>query len=258
MSAPATTPVRAVLVGVTGRMGRALVRAAADFPALRISGAIAAAGSAALGQDAGTLAGCAPLGVRVSGALEPCLAGADVVIDFSRPEALPATLAACRAAHRPLLVGTTGWPAQAEEALGAAAADIALLVAANTSLAVAVLTELTRRAAELLPRQFSVSIIERHHAGKRDAPSGTARVLAAAAESARAGGPVPVHSVREGELVGEHDVLFSGPGESLTLAHRALDRSLFARGALAAALWLSSQPAGRYGMRDLLYGKTGT
>jgi 4-hydroxy-tetrahydrodipicolinate reductase len=250
--------VRAVLVGVAGRMGRALVRAAADFPALRISAAIASEGSAALGQDAGTLAGCAPLGVRVSAELAPALTDADVVLDFSRPEALPATLAACRAAHRALLIGTTGWSAAHEAALAESAAEIPLLVAANTSLAVAVLAELTRRAAELLPRDFTVSIIERHHAGKRDAPSGTARVLAAAAAGGRAGAPVPVQSLREGEVVGEHDVVFSGPGESLTLAHRALDRSLFARGALAAALWLASQSPGRYGMRDFLDGKTGT
>jgi 4-hydroxy-tetrahydrodipicolinate reductase len=258
VSAPATTPVRAVLVGVTGRMGRALVRAAADFPALRISGALAAPGSAALGQDTGTLAGCAPTNLRVSAELGRSLADSDVVIDFSRPEALPATLAACRGARRALLIGTTGWSSAQEEALTAAAADIPLLVAANTSLAVAVLTELTRRAAELLPPDFAISVSERHHAGKRDSPSGTARALAAAAESGRAGAPVPVHSVREGEFVGEHDVLFSGPGESLTLAHRALDRSLFARGALSAALWLASQPPGRYTMRDFLDGKTGT
>lgn len=249
---------RAVLVGVAGRMGRSLVCAAADFPGLRISGAIAAAGSSALGQDAGTLAGSAALGVQVSADLARALADADVVIDFSRPEALPATLAACRARRRALLIGTTGWPAALEDALVAAACDIPLLVAANTSLAVAVLAELTRRAAELLPPQFEVSIVERHHAGKRDAPSGTARLLAAAAESGRAGEPVPVQSLREGEVIGEHDVLFSGPGETLVLAHRALERSLFARGALAAALWLASRPPGRYAMRDLLDGKTGT
>jgi 4-hydroxy-tetrahydrodipicolinate reductase len=257
--------VRAVLVGASGRMGRALVRAAPEFPGLRLMAAIAAPGSAALGQDAGTLAGCEPLGVLVSADLARALAGADVVIDFSRAEALPATLAACRAARRALLVGTTGWPAALEGALVCAAYELPLLIAPNTSLAVAVLAELTRRAAELLPADFDISLTERHHAGKRDAPSGTARMLAAvaadgraAARGAAAAAPVPVHSVRAGEIVGEHEVHFAGPGESLTLAHRAQERSLFARGALAAALWLASQPPGRYAMRDLLVGKTGT
>jgi 4-hydroxy-tetrahydrodipicolinate reductase len=253
--------VRAILVGVSGRMGRALVRAAPEFPALRITAAIAPAGSAALGADAGTLAGCAALGVQVSADLAPALADADVVIDFSRAEALPATLAACRAARRALLIGTTGGPASLEGPLDSAAHEIPLLVAPNTSLAVAVLAELTRRAAELLPADFAISLIERHHAGKRDAPSGTARMLAAAAADARGGAQaaaLPVESVRAGEIIGEHEVHFAGPGETLTLAHRAEDRALFARGALAAALWLASRPPGRYGMRDLLAGKTGT
>jgi len=266
VSAPPTPGVvRAIVLGAAGRMGRALIRAAPDFPRLQITAAIAAPGSAALGSDAGTLAGCAPLHVTVSAELGPALEGADVVLDFSRAEALPATLAACRAAHRALLVGTTGWPATLEGALAAAASDIALLVAPNTSVAVAVLAELTRRAAELLPADFDISLIERHHAGKRDAPSGTARALAAAAAQGRAAAPggasagaLPVQSVRAGEIVGEHEVHFAGPGESLTLAHRAQDRALFARGALSAALWLASRPPGRYGMHDFLAGKTGT
>jgi 4-hydroxy-tetrahydrodipicolinate reductase len=255
--------VRAVLVGAGGRMGRALVRAAPEFARLRITGAIAASGSPALGSDAGTLAGCAPLDVPVTADLAAALAHADVAIDFSRAEALPATLAACRALGRALLVGTTGWDAALEAALAAAARDIPLLIAPNTSLAVAVLAELTRRAAELLPQDFAISILERHHAGKRDAPSGTARALAEAAAAGRAaatppGQAIPIESQRTGEVVGEHEVHFAGPGETLSLSHRARDRALFARGALAAALWLAPQPPGRYGMRDLLVGKTGT
>jgi len=262
MSATRSPAVRAVLVGATGRMGRALVRAAPSFPRLVISAAIARPGSPAVGQDAGTLAGCAPLGVKVTADLTAALARADVALDFSRAEALAATLAACRERGRALLVGTTGWDAALEAALAAAAREIPLLVAPNTSLAVAVLAELTRRAAELLPAEFAVSLTERHHAGKRDAPSGTARALAAAAAAGRAGATgepaIPIESERRGEIVGEHEVHFTGPGETLLLAHRAQDRGLFARGALAAALWLASRPPGLYGMRDLLAGKTGT
>ena len=250
---------RAVLVGAGGRMGRALLCAAPEFPRLTITAAIAPAGSAALGSDAGTLAGCGPLNVPVTADLAAALAHADVAIDFSRAEALPATLAACRGLGRALLVGTTGWGAAMEDALAAAARDMALLIAPNTSLAVAVLAELTRRAAELLPGDFAISILERHHAGKRDAPSGTARALAeAAAAGAPPGRAIPIESQRFGQIVGEHEVHFAGPGETLSLSHRAQDRALFARGALAAALWLAPRPPGRYGMRDFLIDKTGT
>jgi 4-hydroxy-tetrahydrodipicolinate reductase len=262
--------IRAVLIGVTGRMGRALVRAAVGFPALAISGAIASPTSVALGRDAGELAGGDALGVRVSADLPRALAAADLALDFSVPAAAPGNLAACRAAKRPLLIGTTALAPELAPQLEAAARDIALLVAPNTSLAVALLTEMVRTAAAALPAQFDIDILEAHHRGKRDAPSGTALALAAAARAARAlpaGGVAPgdgrgaeigISALRAGDLVGEHAVRFSGPGEELRLEHRAFDRAVFARGALTAALWLASRPPGRYGMRDLLALKTGT
>ncbi|HET7757205.1 MAG TPA: 4-hydroxy-tetrahydrodipicolinate reductase [Steroidobacteraceae bacterium] len=261
-----------MLIGVTGRMGRALVRAAGEFPALRIAGAVAAPASAALGRDAGELAGAAALGVPVSADLPRALSGADVALDFSVPAAAPANLAACRAARRPLLIGTTGLAPGLDPELDAAARDIALLVAPNTSLAVALLIELVRIAAASLPVQFDVDVLEAHHRSKRDAPSGTALALAAAARAARGGrsppvqaaggtgrgGEIGVLALRAGDLVGEHAVRFSGPGEELRLEHRATDRAVFARGALTAALWLASRPPGRYGVRDLLALKTET
>jgi 4-hydroxy-tetrahydrodipicolinate reductase len=167
-------------------------------------------------------------------------------------------------ARKPLLLGSTGYPAQLEADLSAAALDIPLLIAPNTSLGVTLLLELARTAARALPA-FRASITEKHHREKRDAPSGTALALADALREGRAAGrtsatglEIPISSQREGELVGEHTVQFAGPGEELVLAHRATDRAIFARGALAAALWLAPQPAGRYAMRDLLYGKTAT
>ena len=262
-----------VIVGVSGRMGQALVRAGCELSAVRITAAVASAGSASLGRDAGALAGIEPLGVEVTSDLPAALAAADVAIDFSQPHATRANIAACRAARKPLLIGTTGFAAELTESeLDAAASDIPLLIAPNTSLGVALLTELVRRAARALPPEFDIEIIEAHHRMKRDAPSGTALALARAAGEARGLAPAEALGtasvertgprrqgeigfavVRGGDIAGEHTVLFAGPGEELRLSHRAGDRAIFARGALRAALWLLRQPPGRYGMSDIVH-----
>jgi 4-hydroxy-tetrahydrodipicolinate reductase len=264
---------RIVIIGASGRMGQALVRVAPEFPTARITGAVASAGSGSLGRDAGMLAGVDPLGVEITGDLGTALAAADVVVDFSQPHATRANLAACRAARKPLLIGTTGLPAELTEAeLDAAAREIPVLIAPNTSLGIALLVDLVRRATRALPPEFDIEIIEAHHRMKRDAPSGTAVTLARAAGEERGlGGPGAVSGrspprmgprpageigfavVRGGDIIGEHTVLFAGPGEELRLSHRAADRALFARGALRAALWLQGRPAGRYGMSDIVH-----
>jgi 4-hydroxy-tetrahydrodipicolinate reductase len=262
MNSPAGAACHAVLVGAGGRMGRAILACAAEFPQLSFVAAIAAAGSAALGRDSGVLAGGTANHLPITSDLARALAHAHVVIDFSGGAATRAHLRACRAARKALLIGSTGYPPQLEREFAAAAEEMALLIAPNTSLGVTLLLELARGAARALPG-FAAQITETHHAGKRDAPSGTALALAAAL---RAGGahataaevPVPISSVRAGEAVGEHTVHFSGAGEELFLTHRATDRAIFARGALAAALWLAPRPPGRYAMRDVLVGKTET
>lgn len=264
---------RIAVIGVTGRMGQALLKAAPGFPQLLITGAVASSASLALGRDAGEVAGVASTNLTVTSDLSRALADADVAVDFSHAGATGANLAACRAAGKPLLIGTTGLDAALEPAIAAASAEIALMVAPNTSIAVALLTELVRQSAAALPAAFDVDVLEIHHRGKRDAPSGTALALARAAASARGPsssitppansraegrpeGQIGVTSLRAGDLVGEHTVLFSGPGEQLSLTHRASDREIFARGALTAALWLMSQPPGRYDMRDFIGYKT--
>ncbi|HTD11991.1 MAG TPA: 4-hydroxy-tetrahydrodipicolinate reductase [Steroidobacteraceae bacterium] len=257
MSARAPAPpLCAVLIGAAGRMGRAIFKVAGEFPGLAFVGALASGDSALLGRDSGSLAGGAPNHLPITSDLGAALARAQVVIDFSTALATRENLRACRAAHKPLLLGTTGFAADLEAELAAAAAEIPLLVAPNTSLAVTLLGELARRAAQALPG-FAIGITETHHRDKRDAPSGTALALAAAIREARPG-QIPISSVREGEVVGEHCVHFAGPGEELALTHRALAREVFARGALAAALWLSSQAPGRYDMRDVMGFKTAT
>jgi 4-hydroxy-tetrahydrodipicolinate reductase len=260
-AAAGTAPlVRAALIGVTGRMGLELLRAARGFSQLIITGAIASPGSLALGRDAGELAGVGALNLPVTDDLARALPAADVALDFSSAAAVRTNLAACHAARKPLLIGTTGFAAELDGAFAAAARDIALLVAANTSLSVTLLLELVRIAARALPPAFDINILDTHHRSKQDAPSGTALALGAAAREARQAaregahreGDVGFASVRAGDIVGEHTVLFAGPGEALSLTHRATDRGIFARGALAAALWLQSRPPGRYTMRDLL------
>jgi 4-hydroxy-tetrahydrodipicolinate reductase len=275
-SAPSAPLVRAVIIGVSGRMGQALLRAAPAFPGLIVTGAIAWASSLALGRDAGEVAGLGRLNLPITSDLPAALAAADVALDFSQAAGARATLEACRAARKALLLGTTGFGAELDVELDAAARELALLVAPNTSLGAALLTEFTRIAARVLPPSFDIDVLELHHRLKPDAPSGTARGLVRAAAQARglssgAGGGAPVRrtagprgegeiglaSLRAGDVVGEHTVLFCGAGEQLGLTHRAHDRGIFARGALAAALWLSSRPAGRYEMRDFLDLKTG-
>lgn len=263
---------RIVLIGVSGRMGQAIVRVASELPAVRITAAVASAGSSSLGRDAGELAGTEPLGVKVTSDLAAALAAADVAIDFSQPHATRANITACRAARTPLLIGTTGLAAElTEPELDAAAGEIPLLLAPNTSVGVALLTELVHRTARALPDEFDIEIIEAHHRMKRDAPSGTALALAQAAGEGRGLAPGEVLSdtsagrtgprpqgmigfavVRGGDIVGEHTVLFAGSGEELRLSHRAGDRAIFARGALRAALWLRGRPPGRYGMSNII------
>jgi 4-hydroxy-tetrahydrodipicolinate reductase len=220
--------------------------------------------------------------VAIGSDLKAALVAADVAIDFSHSRATRANLLACQDARKPLLIGTTGIGNDLASDFDAAARDIPLLVAPNTSLGVTLLIELVREAARSLPAAaFDIEIVEAHHRTKRDAPSGTALALGRAAAEGRgqvfadvaalgtseglgpridrssSAGSRPVGEigfavVRGGDIVGEHAVLFAGNGEHLSLGHRATDRSIFARGALKAAAWLASKPPGRYFMRDLV------
>ena len=284
----AAGPLNTVIIGAAGRMGRALIRAATEIPGeLRVCGAVASTTSTSLGKDAGELAGIGRLDVRVTDDLAAALARAEIVIDFSQPHTTRSNLMVCRAARKPLLIGTTGYPAELTSVFDEAAKEIPLLVAPNTSIGVTLLLELTRMAAKALPADFDVEIVEAHHRMKKDAPSGTALALGKAAaegrsDAGRAGsasattsthapetvstdrsgerrsGDIGYAVIRGGDIVGDHTVLFAGTGEQITLGHRATDRAIFARGAVRAALWLAAQPAGRYIMRDFLGLKTST
>ena len=267
-----TTAARVTLIGATGRMGTAIVRAAAPDPSVMLVAAVASVGSKSAGRDAGEVAGVGAVGIRVIEQLPPDLAGAQVAIDFSRPDLTLRALDVCRAARVPIVIGTTGHGAEFETRVAAAAREIAVLVAPNTSVGVAVALELVRIAAQALPAGFDIEIVEAHHKHKVDAPSGTALALAESAagargldaqahagrsgQGARQDGEIGIASIRAGDIVGSHTVWFAGNGERLTVTHEATDRAIFARGALQAAVWLAAQKPGRYSMANVLGLKT--
>jgi len=234
-----TEPVKLLIHGASGRMGRALLRLAAEREDCAVVGAV----SRKVGQRVVE-------GVPQFAANE--LSGApafDVAVDFSLAEAFDPILALCAERGAAFVSGTTGLSEAQRAAIAAAAERIAVLSAANFSLGVAVLSELVERAASALPG-WDCDIVEAHHNGKKDAPSGTALALGASAEL---GGATPRYaSLRAGDIVGEHLVQFAGQGERIELVHRATNRDIFARGALHAAVRLRGRPAGAYRLRDLL------
>lgn len=239
-------PLKLTIVGAQGRMGQTLIAVAQIDPTLEVVSIVVRAGNPVAG-DIDPIAGIA-YGTDLAATLAHC----DVVIEFAGAGAVAATATACAAAGVPLVAGSTGLDAEAEAALARAAARIPVLTAANFAPGVVVLNHLVALAAQALP-SFIVEIDETHHLQKKDSPSGTALSLHDAVRAGR--GPdtkVVVRSHREGEVVGDHSVAFSSPGERLTLSHHAAHRELFARGALLAAAWLAGRPAGRYTMEDVL------
>jgi len=262
---------RLVVTGAAGRMGRTLVKAIHETEGLILAGALERPGAPALGEDAGLLAGVAPLGVAITDDPLPLLVNADGIVDFSIPSAsveLAALAAQARIAH---VIGTTGLSDIDLAKLEAAARHAAIVRSGNMSLGVNLLAALVRRAAEALGEDFDIEIVEMHHRNKVDAPSGTALMLGEAAArgrgidlkthsergrdglpGARRRGAIGFVSLRGGAVIGEHSVILAGDGERITLSHQAEDRTLFARGALKAALWARTRKPGLYSMADVL------
>ena len=252
-------------------MGRALIATVATTPGASLSAAIDRAAAAEIGLDAGALAGLAPLGVPVSSDLAAALAVSDVLIDFTRPEGTLAAIAACKAAGKPIVIGTTGFTVAEKALIAEATREIALAQAANFSVGVNVLLKLVEDAARTLGDAYDVEIVEAHHRHKVDAPSGTALALGEAAAAglgrnlrevaiygreghtgARETQTIGFATVRGGDVIGDHTVMYLGEGERVELTHKASSRGNFAGGAVRAALWLAGKPAGSYSMRDVL------
>jgi 4-hydroxy-tetrahydrodipicolinate reductase len=189
------------------------------------------------------------LGDSIEAAMQNC----DVIVDFSHAGAIDEICRAASQHGKSLVIGTTGHSQEQRRIIEKAAESLPIVFASNFSIGVNVLFWLTRKAAELLGRDFSPEIIETHHKMKKDAPSGTAKTLADVLKTVqKIQSEIPIQSIREGEVVGEHTVIFGGPGERVELTHRAANREIFARGALRATKWIMGRPVGLYSMQDVL------
>lgn len=264
--------VKIAVMGAAGRMGRELIKAVVSQPGCVLSGGIERAGASAIGEDLGALAGVGPLGVKVSSDALELIARSDAILDFTSPGATVEFAGLAANARNVHVVGTTGLSEDDEAAIRAAGRHATIVMAGNMSLGIALLSELTRRVAAALDHDFDIEILEMHHKYKVDAPSGTALMLGNAAAAgrevslkertapARAGhtgsrkaGDIGFASLRGGDIIGDHTVIFAGPGERIELSHRATDRSIFARGAVKAAMWGCKKASpGVYTMADVL------
>ncbi|WP_300011833.1 4-hydroxy-tetrahydrodipicolinate reductase [uncultured Roseobacter sp.] len=264
-------PMRIAITGVSGRMGRMLVETIEASDRAVVSAAIERAGHDWIGQDLGVAMGGSASGVVVTDDIDAALSGADVVIDFTAPTATIAFAQAAARAGVAHVIGTTGMTAQEIAQLNAPATQTVIVRAGNMSLGVNLLVQLTKRVAAALDDDYDIEVIEAHHNRKVDAPSGTALMLGeAAAEGrgvdlddvsdrardgitgARDRGRIGFTAIRGGDIIGEHDVMFAADGERIILRHVASDRSVFARGALKAALWTAGKRPGAYDMLDVL------
>lgn len=263
--------IRIALVGCNGRMGKVLVEAITLNPAARLTAALERPGSVVLGLDVGELNGLTALGVAITDDLAKVKDEFDLIIDFTRPEATLAHLAFAREHGKQIVIGTTGFTDEGKHAINQAAEQMGVVFASNYSVGVNLVFKLLEQAAKVMGDYSDIEIIEGHHRHKVDAPSGTAlsmgevvaktlgRDLKQCAVYGREGitgerdrNTIGFATIRAGDLVGEHTVMFADIGERVEITHKASSRLTFANGAVRAAVWLAEQPAGLYDMQDVL------
>ncbi|GGA79866.1 4-hydroxy-tetrahydrodipicolinate reductase [Brucella endophytica] len=272
MSETENSGMKLAVVGAGGRMGQALIRAIAAMDGAQLSGAVERSGSPLIGRDAGEVAGVGPLGIAITDDPLPVFKAADGVLDFTSPAATVEFAKLAAEAGIVHVIGTTGCSPADDEQICEAAARAAIVKSGNMSLGVNLLSVLVEKAAKALgPDDFDIEILEMHHKHKVDAPSGTALLLGEAAAKgrgidlgdnsvrsrdghtgARENGTIGFATLRGGSVVGDHSVILAGTGERITLSHNAEDRTIFARGAVKAALWAQGRKPGLYTMRDVL------
>jgi 4-hydroxy-tetrahydrodipicolinate reductase len=263
--------IRAIVSGAAGRMGSRIIHMMEGVEGIVLAGALERPDHPAVGREVGEVVGLPPKGVKISGTLAEVLAQGDVLIEFTHPEPSLSHLKAGAAAGKAMVLGTTGFsPAQLAE-IRALAARTRLVFAPNMSVGVNLMFKVAADIARVLSEGYDVEIVEAHHRLKKDAPSGTALKLAQVIAQAldrdlekvgvyerkgiigeRTAAEIGVQTVRAGDIVGEHTVLFGGMGERLEIIHRAHSRDNFARGAVRAAAWIVEQPPGLYDMQDVL------
>ena len=265
------TATRIAVTGAAGRMGKMLIEAVSLAPNAVLTAAIERPESTLLGVDAGELAGIGSCGVKVSGDLASCVHDFDVVIDFTAPEATLANAKVCAESQKGIVVGTTGFTESEEELLMSHQSQASICKAANFSTGVNVCLNLLEKAAQALGDDYDVEVYEAHHRHKVDAPSGTALAMGQSVADAlnrdlrgvavygregqtgaRKKETIGFATVRGGDVVGDHTVMFMGEGERIEISHKASSRMSFARGAVRAAIWIHSKGAGFYDMRDVL------
>jgi len=265
------TTTRIAILGASGRMGRTLIQTALGIEDLQLTAAVDRMDSPELGEDVASFVGRPDSGVTLAHDLGSAAEAFDVVVDFSSPEATLSALDLCRKHRKGMVIGTTGFSATQKQAIEAAAKDIPICQSANFSVGVNVVLTLLDQAARVLRDAYDVEIVEAHHRGKVDAPSGTAlrmgEVVAQALNldlksvavygregqtGARDRKTIGFATVRGGDVVGDHTVMFLGEGERVEISHKATSRSNFALGALRAAIWLRGRGPGYYDMQDVL------
>src|SRR6267154_6837399 len=259
------------VIGCAGRMGRMLIADIVASEGCELAGGAAKPGSAVVGQDLGELAGVGRVGIAATGDARQVLRDSDVAIDFTTPDATASHATLAAELGRPIVIGTTGLSGEQEKAIRRAAERVPVVWAANTSLGINLLLGLVEQVAARLGPEWDIEIVEMHHRGKVDAPSGTALALGRAAAAARGAafedvaqrgrdgitgprraGAIGFAALRGGDNIGEHHVIFAGMGERLELVHRATNRAIYAKGAVRAARWLVGRPPGLYGMKEVL------
>lgn len=263
--------IRLAIAGSGGRMGRQLIQAIQQTEGVVLGAAVERVGSTLVGVDAGELAGVGALGVVVSDSLEQIVTDFDVLIDFTRPEGTLAHLAFCASHNKGMVIGTTGFDDEGKQAIQQAAQQIGIVFAANFSVGVNVMLKLLEKTAKVMGDYTDIEIVEAHHRHKVDAPSGTALAMGEAiagalgrdlkhcAVYARVGHTgerdpqsIGFATLRAGDIIGEHTAMFADIGERIEITHKATSRMTFAKGAVRAASWVSTQQTGLFDMRDVL------
>ncbi|HEX4895523.1 MAG TPA: 4-hydroxy-tetrahydrodipicolinate reductase [Solimonas sp.] len=262
---------RIAILGATGRMGRAVIQAAAASPQARLGAALERPGHADLARDAAQLAGLEAGGIAIGSDLARCVGDFDVLVDFTRPEATLAAARLCVEHGKAMVIGTTGFTVEQKAELEAASRRIPICLSGNFSIGVNLCLGLLEQAARALKDDFDIEIVEAHHRHKVDAPSGTALMMGEAVArgagrdlktcavyeryghtGARHRESIGFATVRGGDVVGDHTVMFLGEGERVEITHKASNRMNFANGAVRAATWLQGREPGLYSMRQVL------
>jgi len=263
--------IKVIIAGAAGRMGARLVGLMEESAALTLVAAVERAGHVAVGEDAGELAGCSSNLVIIEDDLSACIGRGDVIIDFSSPQATLEHMRIASTHHKAMVIGTTGFSAPELDELRLLSRQLPCVFSPNMSVGVNLLFKVIAEMAKTLGEDYDIEVIEAHHRLKKDAPSGTAlkmaevlakaigKDLAQTAVYARKGmigerkrGEIGIQTIRAGDIVGDHTVIFGGMGERIEVTHRAQSRDTFVRGALRAARWVIKQPPGIYDMLDVL------